>query len=54
MQEERRSALSATWSAQLFAGRGRSLPRFTSHVPFTVIGELAKKDQNNSYNGLDG
>ncbi len=23
-------------------------------VPFTVIGELAKKDQNNSYNGLDG
>jgi putative ABC transport system permease protein len=23
-------------------------------IPFTVIGELAKKDQNNSYNGFDG
>jgi len=23
-------------------------------VPFTVIGELSKKDQNNSYNGMDG
>jgi putative ABC transport system permease protein len=24
------------------------------NVPFTVVGELAKKDQNNSYNGMDG
>jgi putative ABC transport system permease protein len=24
------------------------------NVPFTVVGILAKKDQNNSYNGLDG
>lgn len=23
-------------------------------IPFTVVGELAKKDQNNSYNGFDG
>jgi putative ABC transport system permease protein len=40
---------------QLFAERealGAQL--FIRDVPFTVIGELAKKDQNNSYNGFDG
>jgi putative ABC transport system permease protein len=40
---------------QLFAGRmavGSQV--YILNVPFTVIGELAKKDQNNSYNGLDG
>ena len=39
---------------QLFAGReavGAQI--FIQDVPFTVIGELAKKDQNNSYNGMD-
>jgi putative ABC transport system permease protein len=39
---------------QLFAAReaiGAQI--FIRGVPFTVIGELAKKEQNNSYNGLD-
>jgi putative ABC transport system permease protein len=40
---------------QLFAGRHAvGAQVFIGDVPFTVIGELAKKDQNNSYNGLDG
>lgn len=40
---------------QLFAGRASvGAQVFIGEVPFTVIGELAKKDQNNSYNGLDG
>ena len=40
---------------QLFAGRESDGAQvFIEDVPFTVIGELAKKDQNNSYNGLDG
>ena len=40
---------------QLFAGRqavGAQI--YIGDVPFTVIAEMAKKDQNNSYNGLDG
>jgi putative ABC transport system permease protein len=40
---------------QLFAGRvavGAQI--YIGDVPFTVIGEMSKKDQNNSYNGLDG
>lgn len=40
---------------QLFAEReaiGAAV--YISDVPFTVIGELSRKDQNNSYNGLDG
>ena len=40
---------------QLFAGReavGAGV--FIADVPFTVIGVLEKKDQNSSYNGLDG
>ncbi len=40
---------------QLYAGRpavGTQL--FIGDIPFTVIGELEKKEQNNSYNGLDG
>ena len=40
---------------QLFAGRvavGTQI--YIGDVPFTVIGEMSKKDQNNSYNGLDG
>jgi len=40
---------------QLFAGRqavGGQV--YIGDVPFTVIAEMAKKDQNNSYNGLDG
>ena len=40
---------------QLFAGRAAVGARvFIGDVPFAVIGELAKKEQNNSYNGLDG
>jgi putative ABC transport system permease protein len=40
---------------QLFAGRESvGAQVFIQNVPFIVIGELAKKDQNNSYNGLDG
>ena len=40
---------------QLFAGRESvGAQVFIEEVPFTIIGELAKKDQNNSYNGLDG
>jgi putative ABC transport system permease protein len=27
---------------------------FILDVPFTVIGQMSKKDQNNSYNGIDG
>jgi putative ABC transport system permease protein len=40
---------------QLFASRpavGQTVR--IQDVPFTVIGELKKKDQNNSYNGMDG
>ena len=40
---------------QLFAGRvavGAQI--YIGDVPFTVVGEMSKKDQNNSYNGLDG
>jgi len=40
---------------QLFAERdcvGAQV--YIRDVPFTVVGELSKKDQNNSYNGLDG
>ncbi len=40
---------------QLFAARpavGSQV--FIRNVPFTVIGELSRKDQNNSYNGFDG
>ncbi|MGO9201699.1 MAG: ABC transporter permease [Limisphaerales bacterium] len=40
---------------QLFAGRQAvGAQVFIQNVPFTVIGQLSKKDQNNSYNGLDG
>lgn len=40
---------------QLFAGRQAvGAQVHIGDVPFTVIGELAKKDQNNTYNGLDG
>jgi putative ABC transport system permease protein len=40
---------------QLFAGRESvGAQVFIQNVPFIVIGELEKKDQNNSYNGLDG
>jgi putative ABC transport system permease protein len=40
---------------QLFAERQATGAQvFIDDVPFTVIGELAKKDQNTSYNGLDG
>jgi putative ABC transport system permease protein len=40
---------------QLFAGREAvGAQVFIGDVPFTVIGELAKKEQNNTYNGLDG
>jgi putative ABC transport system permease protein len=40
---------------QLFAQReaiGAQI--YIRDVPFTVIGELSRKDQNNSYNGFDG
>ncbi len=40
---------------QLFAGRpavGAQI--YICDVPFTVIGEMSKKEQQNSYNGLDG
>jgi putative ABC transport system permease protein len=40
---------------QLFADRDPiGAPVFIRDVPFTVIGELSRKDQNNSYNGFDG
>ena len=40
---------------QLFALRDAAGTQvFIGNVPFTVIGELAKKEQNNSYNGMDG
>lgn len=40
---------------QLFAGREAiGAQVYLGDVPFTVIGELARKDQNNSYNGFDG
>jgi putative ABC transport system permease protein len=39
---------------QLFAARNAvGAQVYLQDVPFAVIGELAKKDQNNSYNGLD-
>jgi putative ABC transport system permease protein len=40
---------------QLFAERNcQGAQIYIRDVPFTVVGELAKKDQNNSYNGMDG
>jgi len=40
---------------QLFASRSAVGEQvLIQGVPFTVVGELAKKDQNNSYNGMDG
>jgi putative ABC transport system permease protein len=40
---------------QLFADREAvGAEVFIRNVPFKVVGELAKKDQNNSYNGMDG
>ncbi len=40
---------------QLFAARdAMGAQVYIQDVPFTIVGELAKKDQNNSYNGLDG
>jgi putative ABC transport system permease protein len=40
---------------QLFAGREAiGEPVYIQDVPFTVIAELTRKDQNNSYNGFDG
>jgi putative ABC transport system permease protein len=40
---------------QLFSGRSATDAQVRiGDIPFTVIGVLAKKDQNNSYNGLDG
>ncbi|HEY5911783.1 MAG TPA: ABC transporter permease [Verrucomicrobiae bacterium] len=40
---------------QLFADRvSLGAQVYIQDVPFTVIGELSKKDQNNSYNGFDG
>ncbi len=40
---------------QLFAGRPAvGAQVYIGDVPFLVIGQLAKKDQNSSYNGLDG
>ncbi len=40
---------------QLFAERAcLGAQVYIRDVPYRVIGELAKKDQNNSYNGLDG
>ncbi len=40
---------------QLFASRPAVGAQIRlENIPFTVIGELKKKDQNNSYNGFDG
>jgi putative ABC transport system permease protein len=40
---------------QLFASREAvGAQVFIQNVPFTIIGELSRKDQNNSYNGFDG
>src|SRR5262249_56022718 len=40
---------------QLFAAREAvGAQVYIGDVPFTVIGQLEKKDQNNSYNGFDG
>jgi putative ABC transport system permease protein len=40
---------------QLFAERNPVGARvYVKDVPFTVVGELTRKDQNNSYNGMDG
>ena len=40
---------------QLFASRPAIGAEIRiQEIPFTVVGELKKKDQNNSYNGLDG
>jgi putative ABC transport system permease protein len=40
---------------QIFAGREAvGAQVYIRDVPFTVIGELSRKDQNNSYNGFDG
>src|SRR5262249_44126716 len=40
---------------QLFASREAvGAQVYIGDVPFTVIGQLEKKDQNNSYNGFDG
>ena len=56
MQEDRAvCVIGDVVKQQLFAGRvavGAQI--YIGDVPFTVIGEMSKKDQNNSYNGLDG
>jgi putative ABC transport system permease protein len=40
---------------QLFAGHeALGSQVYIQDIPFKVVGELAKKEQNNSYNGLDG
>ena len=40
---------------QLFAAREAvGAQVFIRDVPFTVVGELSRKEQNNSYNGFDG
>jgi putative ABC transport system permease protein len=40
---------------QLFAGKEAvGAEVMIQGIPFKVVGELAKKDQNNSYNGFDG
>jgi putative ABC transport system permease protein len=40
---------------QLFAARDPvGAQVYIGDVPYTVIGELSRKDQNNSYNGFDG
>jgi putative ABC transport system permease protein len=40
---------------QLFAERQAiGAQVYIRDIPFTIIGELLRKDQNNSYNGLDG
>ena len=56
MQEERAvCVIGDVVKQQLFAARvavGAQI--YIGNVPFTVIGEMSKKDQNNSYNGLDG
>ncbi len=56
MQEERAvCVIGDVVKQQLFAARvavGAQI--YIGNVQFTVIGEMSKKDQNNSYNGLDG
>ena len=56
MQEERAvCVIGDVVKQQLFAGRvAVGVQIYIGDVPFTVIGEMSKKDKNNSYNGLDG